>query len=393
MASDLSTIPTVTFESLLDQFTRDVRRGIASPVKIYAANHPQFADEILELFPLVGDLERCKSSQDAELVRQNFPDEFPLRQLGDYTLVREIGRGGMGIVFEAIQSPTGRPVAIKLLPGRDATNQRRSKKRFHREAITIARFRHQNIVPIYSFGEHDGYSFYVMQLVQGIGLDRVIKSLRESTDPVFCSSPIEAKPIEANPIELKVRDLAKPPSIRGILRDSWKVFARIGIQVATALSYAHQHDVLHQDIKPANLILNEAGKVVVTDFGGSYQPRAEPGKRASSTGTLMYMAPERLEGTSDPRSDVYSLGATLYELVTRKPLFPSFDRARLPDLILNSAPTPPTLLAKTLPADFEAIILTALAKNPADRYATAKAFSDDLLCFVNQLSGSEGQRK
>jgi serine/threonine protein kinase len=373
MASDSSVLTPVTFYSLVDQFTREVRRGTAPSIKAYVAKYPQFAEQILDLFPLIADLERCKSSQDAELVRQNFPDEFPLRQLGDYTLVREIGRGGMGIVFEAIHSPTSRTVAIKLLPGRDSKNLRRSKKRFHREAITIARFQHQNIVPVYSFGEHDGYCFYVMQLVQGIGLDRVIKKLRDSSDPVFCSTTSD----------LKNRDCAKTPSVRGIRRDSWKVFARIGIQVATALTYAHQRDVLHQDIKPANLILNAAGKVVVTDFGGSYRPRTEPCRTTSTTGTLMYLAPERLNGDSDARSDVYSLGATLYELVTRTPLFPGSDRARLPNLVLNAPPTRPTLLEKTLPIELESIILRALSKNPADRYATAKALGDDLLRFVN----------
>lgn len=373
-----------TFETLLDRFTRDTRRGIAPPIEQYVAWFPQFADEIRDLFPLVDNLERCKVAQEAELVRQNFPDEFPLRQLGDYTLVREIGRGGMGIVFEAIHSPAGRPVAIKLLPGRDQGDRQQSKARFHREAITIAQFRHQNIVPVYSFGEHEGYYFYVMQLVRGVGLDWVIQKLRDSSAPLLCSTiqelkgyPVAVKPVSHNHLET--------PSVRGISRDSWKVFAKIGIQVASALSYAHQRDVLHHDIKPANLLLNADGKVVVTDFGGCYRPRSSLANTSeSTTGTLRYMAPERLSGQSDPRSDVYSLGATLYELVTRTPLFETTVKNRLTDLILNSTPTRPSQLSQNIPAAFEAIILNALARDRSDRYPTAKALADDLLRFVNQ---------
>ncbi|MDB5392486.1 MAG: stkP 6 [Planctomycetaceae bacterium] len=376
--------PAVTLEILLDHFTQEVRRGIATSVDLYAARYPEFADEIWELFPLVDNLERCKVVQDAAYVRQNFPDEFPLRQLGEYTIVREIGRGGMGIVFEATHSPAGRPVAIKLLPGRDQGDRRQSRDRFHREAITIAQFRHQNIVPVYSFGEHDGYYFYVMQLVRGVGLDWVIQKLRESPAPVMCSTIRDLKNRQSATSEAMESTL-ETPSVRCISRNSWKVFAKIGIQVATALSYAHQRNVLHHDIKPANLLLNAAGKVVVTDFGGFYQSRTGHAKAPEcTTGTLRYMAPERLKGDSDARSDVYSLGATLYELVTRTPLFEAADRSRLTDLILNSNVTRPVQFAPDLPRAFEAIILTALAGNRNQRYPSAKALADDLLRFVNQ---------
>jgi serine/threonine protein kinase len=374
----------VTLELLLDRFTREVRRGLTPSIEQYATRFPQFAEEIWELFPLVDNLERCKVVQDAELVRQNFPDEFPLRQLGDYKIVREIGRGGMGIVFEAVHSPAGRAVAIKLLPGRDQGDRRQSKERFHREAITIAQFRHQNIVPVYSFGEHDGYYYYVMQLVRGVGLDWVIKKLRESSAPVLCSTIGELKDPPGN-VKTAAENTADPPSVRGISRDSWKAFAKIGIQVAAALTYAHQREVLHHDIKPANLLLNAAGKVVVTDFGGFYRSRTELGKvPESTTGTLRYMAPERLKGQSDVRSDVYALGATLYELVTRTPLFEASDRSHLTELVLDSAIVRPRSISRSLPPAFEAIILTALARNREDRYPNAKALADDLLRFVNQ---------
>ncbi len=368
----------VTLESLLERFTLEVRAGGSPSISQYAQRYPSLAAEIDELFPLVEGLERCKLAQDVEFERQNFPEEFPLQQLGDCRLVREIGRGGMGIVFEAIQAPAGRAVAIKLLPTRFLADRLKSKERFQREAVTIAGLRHQNIVPIYSFGEHDGYYFYIMQLVRGVSLDWVIRQLRESSEPI-CSSRIQQMATGGATVP------ATDEPHRRLARDSWVVFAKIGIQVALGIAHAHRHAVLHHDIKPANLLLNVAGRVVVTDFGGSYQRGNQvTDANEHGVGTLRYMAPERLRGRSDARSDVYSIGATLYELVTRQPAFDTRDRSRMVEMILNESPPSPRQFSPQLPAQFETIILTALSRNPAARHPTAKALADDLKRFVKR---------
>lgn len=377
-----------SLDVLLERFTHEVRVGTASSIAQYARRYPHLAEEIEELFPLIEGLEKCKIAQDAEFVRQNFPDEFPLRQLGDCTLVREIGRGGMGIVFEATQGPTERAVAIKLLPSRFLADRLKSKERFQSEAVTIAQLRHQNIVPIYSFGEHDGYYFYVMQLVRGVSLDWVIRQLRVSSAPI-CSELIHqiagGEPVvDADPSQPAV--LA---SNRSLGRDSWGVFAKIGIQVALGLSHAHSHQVLHDDIKPANLLLNVAGRVVITDFGGSYRPNSTADSANENyTGTLRYMAPERLRGRSNARSDIYSIGMTLYELVTQQSAFDTDDRSHMAEMIVNGAWPTPGELCPDVPEEFERIILTALARDPADRYASAKAMADDLRRFVKQYEAA-----
>ena len=374
----------MTLDALLDRFTREVRAGTAPAVAVYARRYPHLAAEIDELFPLIEGLEKCKVAQEAEFVRQNFPEEFSLRQLGNCTLVREIGRGGMGLVFEAIQGPAGHVVAIKLLPSRCFADGLKSKERFQREAVTIAQLRHQNIVPIYSFGEHDGYYFYVMQLVRGVSLDWVIRELRASSTPI-CTSVIQKMAGgdvvgEADPLRPSI-----PDTNRKLARDSWIVFGKIGIQIALGISHAHRHDILHHDIKPANLLLNLAGRVVVTDFGGSYQPNStlRPTEE-QQTGTLRYMAPERLQGRTDARSDVYSIGMTLYELVTQHAAFETSDRGRLTEMILNADVRVPRKIRPDLPVEFERIILKALARNPDARYASAKALADDLRRFVRR---------
>lgn len=374
----------MTLDALLDRFTREVRAGTAPPVAHYARCYPHLAVEIEELLPLIEGLEKCKAAQDAEFVRQNFPEVFPLRQLGDCTLVREIGRGGMGLVFEAIQNPAGRPVAIKLLPSRLFGDQLKSKERFQREAITIARLRHQNIVPIYSFGEHDGYYFYVMQLVRGASLDWVIRQLRASPMPISSSVIRQLAGGEVGVATDSVR-AAEQAANRQLARDSWKVFAKIGIQVASGMSHAHRHGVLHHDIKPANLLLNVAGRIVITDFGGSYQSNSSHRSATEyQTGTLRYMAPERLQGRSDGRSDVYSIGMTLYELVTQQLAFETNDRSRLAGMILNAEIPAPRQFRPELPVEFERIILQALARDPAARYASARALADDLRRLTSQ---------
>ncbi len=374
----------MTLDVLLERFTRDVRQGTAHPITHYARRFPQLAKEIEELFPLIEGLEKCKVAQDADFVRQNFPEEFPLRQLGNCTLVREIGRGGMGLVFEAIQSPLGRPVAIKLLPTRFFADQLKSKERFQREAVTIAQLKHQNIVPIYSFGEHDGYYFYVMELVRGVSLDWVIRELRGSAEPI-CSSAIYEIATGGGSGAADPWRPAKPITSRKLARDSWNVFAKIGIQIALGISHAHLHDVLHHDIKPANLLLNVDGRVVVTDFGGSYQPNTTHRPTAEhQTGTLRYMAPERLQGRSDARSDVYSIGVTLYELVTQEAAFDTDDRSQLTEMVLNAKLPAPRQVRGDVPVALESIIQKAMALNPDARYATARALADDLRRFVRR---------
>jgi serine/threonine protein kinase len=388
-----------SLEVLLSRFADEVRGGAMPSVEEYAVRHPQLADEIRELFPLVFSLERWKSDKEVECLRRNVPEDFAVDAFGDYKVVRELGRGGMGVVFHAVHTRSRRPVAVKLLPWRYAADMPRWKERFHREAATIAALRHKNIVQVYSFNSHDGYYYYVMQYVDGVGLDRIIDRLRRSPRPCAVDELVAAihpeNPVRSQP--MSGGDDARQETLV-LQRDSWRGFARIGEQIASALAHAHQQDVLHNDVKPSNLLVRANGQVIVTDFGlgrlnadgtddaeganGRGDAGGANGQVDGGVGTLRYTAPERLRGFIDARCDVYSLGITLYELVTQVTPFEAINRADLLDRVFHEEPKPPRQVVPQIPLPLETIVLKAIAKDPQDRYESAIALADDLRRFI-----------
>ncbi len=291
-----------------------------------------------------------------------FPQTFPLRRIGDCRLIHEIGRGGNGIVFEAVQGVTWfRTVAVKVSPWR-VVAQGRQAQRFLDEAATLSRLQHPHIIPIYSFSIDREYPFYVMRLAEGGSVDRVISHLQ---------------PGRAS----RVGDEPSPPHLSGLARDAWRAFANIGLQVASALEYAHAHGVIHGDVKPANVLLDAHGQVLVTDFGAL--PQGDADSPRSLTGTYRYMAPERFDGVCDVRSDVYALGATLYELLVTSPAFEGDHPEGLIDGIRRHDLIAPKLMRPDVPADLDAIVWKAMARDASDRYRTAGEMSMDLLNYLN----------
>ena len=373
-------------EVLVSRYADAVRRGESPSIEEYAQRYREWADQIRELFPLIETLERWKSDKEFECLRRSVPDDFPVRRVGTYQFVRELGRGGMGIVFEAVQDGSGRRVAVKLLPWRFAADMSHWKERFHREATTIARLRHANIVRVYTFGTHEGYCYYVMQLVEGVSLDWIIRRLRESADLVYVDEIRRAGREDRDSSRESTEGEADPAS-GGLRRDSWQDFANIGLQVALALGHAHEKGVLHNDVKPANLLLERTGRVIVTDFGIGRRSSGDPAHADEHPiGTLRYMAPERLVGRSEVRSDIYALGVTLYELVTQQPAFDGGDRRQLMDRIVHSQIQPVREIVPQIPRPLETIILNAMAADPAERYHSAQALASDLLRFLHGLS-------
>jgi len=376
-----------SLEVLLSQFADEVRGGAMPSVEEYATRYPQLATEIRELFPLVFSLERWKNNKEVECLRRNVPNDFAVEAFGDYKVIRELGRGGMGVVFYAVHSRSGRPVAVKLLPWRYAADMPRWRERFHREASTIATLRHKNIVQVYSFGRHEGYYYYVMQYVDGVGLDRIVERLRRSSRPCDVSELVAANHPD-NPVKPKGL-WEKDDTNSGVLilmRDSWRGFARLGQQIAFALAHAHQNDILHNDVKPSNLLVKPNGQVIVTDFGLGRLDATEPEldhPDDGQVGTLRYTAPERLQGQIDARCDVYSLGITLYELITQVTPFDALNRADLLDRVFHEELKRPSQIVPQIPTPLETILLKATARDPADRYESAIALADDLNRFVN----------
>lgn len=305
-------------------------------------------------------------------------------ELGDFRIVRELGRGGMGVVYEAIQVSLGRRVALKVLPS-GATLDRRLRMRFRTEVLAAAHLDHANIVPVYAVGTDRGVPYYAMRYIDGESLQAIIHALRDRPEAGVAADPGEPpRPMgvgEAGsrraPSAARRVEPGHPPAMYAV---------RIGQQAALALEHAHGLGVLHRDIKPGNLLIDEQGDLWVTDFGLA-RIQGDAGLTISGdlVGTLRYMSPEQALGRSaeiDGRTDVYALGATLYELLTLKPLFHDREGPDLLRAIAQDEPQAPRRLDPDLPVDLETIILKAIAKAPGSRYATARELADDLGRFL-----------
>jgi WD40 repeat protein/serine/threonine protein kinase len=438
---------------LAEEFLERYRRGERPSLKEYADRHPDLAADIRDVFPAMALMENIALRDESLAGSPTGPALTPaaprLEQFGDYRLIREVGRGGMGIVYEAEQLSLGRHVALKVLPSH-ALLDPRQLQRFQREAKAVARLHHTNIVPVYGVGEHEGLHYYVMQFIQGLPLDEVLAELRRFRK---AKRPTEAYPAKGSPPQPRggTQDLAAAALAQSLLtgafqvgagaaepagaaplpalaspradggvahtaaapggpaprapasetsvhlpgqsrgsslsesgRQYWQSVARAGVQVAEALAYASSQGVLHRDIKPSNLLLDLQGTIWVTDFGLA--------KAASDTedlthtgdilGTVRYLAPERFQGQSDIRGDLYSLGLTLYELLTLRPAFAEVDRNKLVKQVMHDEPPRPRKLNPAVPRDLETVVLKAIARDPAHRYQTPAEMAGDLKRFV-----------
>ena len=431
-------------EMLAEEFIQRRRRGENPTVEQYAVSHPELTDEIRQLFPAIVAMERVKSLVVDSSTRPIELRVDKLEKLGDYRILREIGRGGMGIVYEAEQQSLGRLVAVKVFP-QQSLGDSRQLQRFRREARVAALLHHTNIVQVFGVGEQDGLSYYVMQLIRGVSLDRVIEQLRDppsaapiadevrseadesGTDSVLftaaaathavlgggfeawsapegqstCSAPLRLnkKPfiVDADSSWQLVpsEDGSDPHRVSSWRGSSttvvphrhsyWQSVAQIGVQVGEALRYAHTHGTLHRDMKPSNLLLDPRGTVWVTDFGVAKAVAQEQISRPGDVvGTLRYMSPEQLEGNCDARSDIYSLGLTLYELITFLPAFGETSENGLIHRKLERDPTPPRRRQPGVPRDLETIVLKAMARDPGRRYQTADELVDDLTRYLEE---------
>jgi WD40 repeat protein/serine/threonine protein kinase len=427
-------------EVLAEEFLDRKRRGEPATPEDYAERHPELADEILVLFPallMMEDLGGDPASRTSSIASGAGAVAGAVTgQLGEFRLLREVGRGGMGVVYEAEQESLGRRVALKVLPT-GALTDANLVRRFEREARSAARLHHTNIVPVFGVGNHEGTHFYVMQFIQGQGLDTVLVELRQlrhsrSAQPappgrqMTPTQTVHQRPAAAIAQSLVTGQFAAgradgdfvpgsttlpwsgPPVIlapRLTLSESGlsSVFgqsdvshfietnrpfaqgvARIGVQVAEALAYAHGQGILHRDIKPSNLLLDRNGNVWVADFGLAKAIGAEDLTHTGDVvGTLRYMAPERFRGVGDARADIYALGLTLYELLALRPAYAENDRASLIRQVTQEDPTPLRKLSRGVPADLETIVHKAMAREPGQRYATAGALAEDLKRFID----------
>ncbi len=342
--SDETTNSLEIVDLLASDFLTRYRDGDRPTVEEYARRHPELSSQIRQIFPLVLSVEKLKISQQTAVDGSATLAGRLFKRLGDFTLIREIGRGGMGIVFEAEQESLGRRVAIKLLPKQSLLDDQ-AIARFHVEAKTAAAMHHSNIVPIFGTGEVDGTHFLVMQLVRGQALDKMLEH--------------QASPMSDSDV------------------------ARIGTQIADAIAYAHAGGVLHRDVKPGNILIEVDGTAQITDFGLARNTSDDPTVTRTLSGSMRYMAPERFRGLSDERCDVYSLGLTLYEMLAGQPAFKESDPHHLVETIKNPKTRSLRSVRPRISIDLETIVLKAMNVDPALRYPTAKELRDDLNHFLS----------
>jgi serine/threonine protein kinase len=369
------------------EYLAELEAGKKPDRNSYVSRYPELSGLIAEC------LDGIDLAQSLRAVSPTPAPEQHTSPLGDFQIVREIGRGGMGTVYEAIQLSLGRRVALKVLPFAAALDAKHLQ-RFKTEAYAAAQLHHTHIVPVYAVGCERGMHFYAMQLIEGRSFADVIDELRQESSldripPEHENTVIGYSSTQF--IDTAARDAkvnrSSPRSSRS--RASFRASARIAAEVAEALEYAHESGVIHRDIKPANLLLDSKGTVWVTDFGLALVV-SDVGltQTGEVLGTLRYMSPEQAAGRREPvdhRTDVYSLGATLYEMLTLQPLFPGQDRPTLLHQILNEEPRPLRKLDLAIPVELETIVLKSLAKSPSDRYATAEDFAADLRRFLNEI--------
>jgi eukaryotic-like serine/threonine-protein kinase len=404
----------------IEAFLALAEEGPPPDADSFAAQYPDLGDDLraaLEGLALVRGLVGVPTGPGHRLEAGH--------RIAGYRIVRELGRGGMGIVYEAMHVDLDRPVALKVL-GSHAAPDSISRRRFLNEARTAAGLHHTHIVPVFDVGQVGGLCYYAMQRIEGCGLDRVLRTMKRDRSTAAGSSSGRGLGVTANvtpppstaakskgilsnpppdtaswvpgarpaeslgasagrPINARARNesdlpLFEPPS--GMLYYRW--VADVGRRAAEALAHAHGRGIIHRDIKPSNLLVDTRGSVWVADFGLARR-LADPGLTQSDSllGTPRYMSPEQVDNLPiDGRTDIYSLGATLYELLTLQPPFDGRSAVELSKQIVSKEPSAPRQSDRRIPLDLETIVLKAMGKRPADRYASASELAEDLGRFL-----------
>lgn len=319
-------------------------------------------------------------------------------RIDGYTITGVLGQGGMGIVYRAVQTKLNRTVALKVLPGMVASQS--AVQRFRREATAAARLHHTNIIPIYDFGEAVDAHYYAMELVTGEPLNDLIRRFAEKglTNPTVAqlagmladpSVPALPHPIVDSSLAGASIDgtMAGGGSARG--RSYFRQVARWMSDAADALHYAHSQGIIHRDIKPANLILSTDGRIMLADFGLAKSAGEHSVTRTGAlVGTLRYVSPEQAMAKRvrlDHRTDVYSLGATMYELLCFRPAYPGTDEKEILGAIISRDPPRPRKINPHVPPELDTICMKCMERSADARYDTARAMAEDLRRYISDL--------
>ncbi|MHC5030228.1 MAG: serine/threonine-protein kinase [Planctomycetota bacterium] len=349
----------VCLVEVLDEYLNEWASGQAPELESFLARHPELAEDLRPCLTTLEFIHASPPKDDSALPRQ---------ALGDFEIRGELGRGGMGVVYEAEQISLNRHVALKVLPFA-AVMDPRQLQRFKNEAQAAAHLHHTHIVPVYSIGCERGVHYYAMQYIEGPTVAEMIEQLKSTAGKDMRGSSASA---------LEAITKGKSTQTAGYCRS----VARLGIQAAEALDHAHQQGVIHRDIKPANLIVDAASHLWITDFGlASFTKNPGLTLTGDIVGTVRYMSPEQALAKRVPvdhRTDIYSLGVTLYEFLTLEGAYQGDDAHKVIQEIAFKDPQSARSFNPAIRNELETILMKAMAKSPEERYETAQELADDL---------------
>jgi serine/threonine protein kinase len=356
-------------DELLLEALESMTTGDEAIVERLCAEHPELASELRERVEVLREMQLLPSDAAA----MAFPE-----RLGEFRLVRRLGGGGMGVVYEALQEPLGRTVALKLIRPEHLYFDR-SRERFRRETEAVARLAHPGIVTIHTVGEAQGAPYFAMEMIQGATLDQALEQVAGLAPDSLLGSDLRAavSSVAAN------TEGEDPEHADELFSGSWiDACTRIALRMSEALAHAHSRGVLHRDIKPSNIAVTLEGRVVLLDFGlAALDDNLRMTSAGATLGSVLYMSPEQLAGRSDEidaRTDVYALGVTLYELLALEPPFARADSTQTRAAILEGRPPAIRARCHAVPRDLEIVCLHAMEHDRARRYPSMEAFGADL---------------
>lgn len=360
-------------EEMLEEFLARRRRGERPTLSAYMREHPDVDPAVRDVLSTLLMMEDLADGEHAG-------SQVPPR-IGDYRPIREIGRGGMGIVYEAEQISLGRRIALKVMTGHrvDPTQA----ERFRREAGVASRLQHPGICTVHAAGVDGEVPYIAMAYVEGWALSELIrraKTGRHSTSTLFHG--MSEADSDGETVEASAPFPPKAPTGTPVTRAELMRVLRLIEEAAEAMHVAHEAGIVHRDLKPANIMVTPDGHPVVLDFGLAADLEADAPQLTQTGdvfGTPAYMPPEQIAGKRlDRRADVYALGVTLYEALTLRRPFEAPTRHALYEAIRTTAPTDPRALNPDIPADTRVVLETAMEKNPERRYQTARDLAEDL---------------
>jgi serine/threonine protein kinase len=363
------------FDTILLEILDRFIDGKSVDINEYCLKYPDHKDAILTKF------------RAAEFIKKSFKDEdFSGKKLGDYLILQELGRGGMGIVLLGIQPALSRLTAIKVLPPNFSADKD-TLKNFQEEAKTIAKFSHPNIVPIYSISTDAGIYYIAMAYISGMSFKDILDKLRPHKDIARLIAASVKEILQASSIkrhDITQKSITLKRNIKFWDKTYFQFIATIGAEIANALNYAHQNDIIHGDLKPSNILLTDQGIPMLVDFGLSKNIKnLAASKSKEFVGTLSYAAPEQIkENTINEKTDIWSLGVTLYELLTFKNPFIENTVKKIVDKILRGYPVSLRSHNRKIPIELDAIVLKCLENKPKDRYQSIAEVVQELNNFL-----------